>query len=172
MIRNLLQLQNLPQVRPFADNGHNAAVIGLEKDHQHQHGKQLRLREIVTGIPAGVGRKRLLGNFQGLPGQRHRRPGHGSCGIHQGSIEPAYSSALTRISTEPVHSCSFVANLRRHVSSSWSFVNFVSSCLRRAATPPRATSGQMSPRLARTIHPLLIIRTALRTAPSHLIIPP
>jgi hypothetical protein len=86
MMGNFFEFEDFAQVRPIAEDRHDATMIGLEERHEHQHGKQLRLREISAGKPAGIGGKRPFGNLQGLPGQRHRRPRHRSCGIHPAGI--------------------------------------------------------------------------------------
>jgi hypothetical protein len=85
-MRNTLQTDRFPQIRPILDHGHDPSMIELEKGSQHHQGKQLMLRVVLAAVPAGVGRKRALGNLDGLPGQRHRRPRHRTCGIHAGSM--------------------------------------------------------------------------------------
>jgi hypothetical protein len=86
-MRNLGQPQDLSQVRPFGHERDDAAMVGLEKDHQDQQGKELLLREILAAVPAGIGGKGPLRDLHGLPGQRHRRPRHRSCGFHENCIE-------------------------------------------------------------------------------------
>jgi hypothetical protein len=81
-MRNTLQTDGLSQVRPIFDQSHNAAMIDFEKRCQHHQRKQLVLRKILAAVPTGVGRQRTLGNLDGLPGQRHRRPRHRACGFH------------------------------------------------------------------------------------------
>jgi hypothetical protein len=81
-MRHLGQPQGLLEVRPFRHDRHNAAVIGLEKGHEHQQRKELLLGEIPAAEPAGVSRKGLAGNLHRLFGQRHRRTRHRSFGIH------------------------------------------------------------------------------------------
>jgi len=90
-MRNPGQSQGRAQIRPFGDDRHDAAVVGLEKGHQDQQGEHLLLGKIAAAEPAGIGRKGSLGDLQGLPGQRHRRPRHGSCGIHHEYIESLLS---------------------------------------------------------------------------------
>jgi hypothetical protein len=81
-VRHFLQTDRLAYVGPVFDDGHDPAVIELEKRPQHHQREQLVLREILAAEPAGVGGKRTLSDLDGLPGQRHRRPRHGSGGIH------------------------------------------------------------------------------------------
>jgi len=81
-VRHFLQTDRLAYVGPVVDDGHDPAVVELEKRPQHHQREQLVLREILAAEPAGVGGKRMRRDRDGLPGQRHRRPRHGSGGIH------------------------------------------------------------------------------------------
>lgn len=85
-MRNLGQTDRLANVGPVFDDGHERAVVELEKRPQHHQGEQLVLREILAAAPAGVSRKLVSGNQDGLPGQRHRRPRHRSSGIHRENV--------------------------------------------------------------------------------------
>jgi hypothetical protein len=85
-MRNLLQTDRLAHVGPVANDGHDAAMIELEKSAQHHQREELMLREILAAEPAGVGGKLSSGDLDGLPGQRHRRPRHRSGGIHAEDI--------------------------------------------------------------------------------------
>ena len=85
-MRNACQTDRLANIRPILDDGHNPAVVELEKSGQHHQRKQLMLRKILAAVRAGVGRKRVFGNLDGLPGQRHRRPRHRACGFHSPCI--------------------------------------------------------------------------------------
>jgi hypothetical protein len=85
-MRNLLQTDRLADVGPVLDDGHDPAVIELEKRPQHHQREQLVLGEILAAEPAGVGGERTRGDLDGLPGQRHRRPRHRSGGIHSECI--------------------------------------------------------------------------------------
>jgi hypothetical protein len=88
---NFAQSQSLAHLGPFGHQGHNAAVIGLEKSHEHQEGKHLMLGKVLAAAAAGIGGKGLFRDFQGLPGQRHRRPRHRSWSIHPPDIESLIS---------------------------------------------------------------------------------
>jgi len=90
-MRNLGQSQRLAQVRPLGHDRDDAAMVGLEKGHQHQQGKHLVLGKVLAAEPAGISGKGPLRDLQGLPGQRHRRPRHWSCGIHEEDIESLVS---------------------------------------------------------------------------------
>jgi hypothetical protein len=85
-MRNTLQTDRLPHIRPILDHGYNGPVIEFEKRCQHHQRKELVLGEILAAVPTGVGRQRTLGNLDGLPGQRHRRPRHRTCGFHAGMM--------------------------------------------------------------------------------------
>jgi hypothetical protein len=88
---NFLQTDRLANIGPVFDDGHDAAVIEFEKRSQHHQREQLVLREILAAEPAGVSGKRTLSDLDGLPGQRHRRPRHGSSGIHGDNVAPTSS---------------------------------------------------------------------------------
>jgi len=90
-VRNLLQTDRLANIGPVLDDGHDPAVIEFEKRSQHHQREQLVLRKILAAEPAGVGGKRMRRDLDGLPGQRHRRPRHGSGGIHAEYVAPKTS---------------------------------------------------------------------------------
>ena len=79
---HLVDLQDGPEVRGIAKNLDDASVIGLEEELQGEHGQELVLREIPAGKLAGISRQRPLGNPNGHPGQRIRRPRHAALGCH------------------------------------------------------------------------------------------
>jgi hypothetical protein len=82
----LKTMQYHPSGRWLVDHGHDPSMIELEKGSQHHQCKQLMLRVVFAAARAGVGRKRALGNLDGLPGQRHRRTRRNASfggGIHQ-----------------------------------------------------------------------------------------
>jgi hypothetical protein len=81
-MRNFLQTDRLANVRPVFDYRHDPAMVEFEKRSQHHQREQLMLRVVLAAEPAGVGRQCACSNFDGLPGQRHRRPRHGSHGFH------------------------------------------------------------------------------------------
>jgi len=81
-MRNTLQTNRLSHIRPIVDQGHDATMIDFQKRRQHHQRKQLMLGKVLAAEPAGVGRQSTLRNFDGLPGQRHRRPRHRTCGFH------------------------------------------------------------------------------------------
>ena len=81
-MRNPLQTNRLPNVRPFGDHRDNASVIEFEKGGQYHQREELMLGEVLAAVSAGVGRQRPLSYLDGLPGQRHRRPRHRTSGFH------------------------------------------------------------------------------------------
>ena len=81
-MRNSSQSKRLSQIRPIGEQGDDATMIDFQKGRQHHQCEQLMLRKILAAVPAGVGRQRTLGNLDGLPGQRHRRPRHRAWGFH------------------------------------------------------------------------------------------
>jgi hypothetical protein len=81
-MRNLLQADRLANVRPILDDCHDSAMVEFEKCGQHHQREQLMLGVVLAAEPAGVGRQCARSNLDGLPGQRHRRPRHGSRGFH------------------------------------------------------------------------------------------
>jgi hypothetical protein len=85
-MRNALQTDRFAHVRPVGDYRDNATMVDLQRRHQDQQRKELRLREVPATVPAGVSRKCPFGNLDGLPGQRHRRLGHRTCGFHERSF--------------------------------------------------------------------------------------
>jgi len=81
-MRHTRQTEHSANVGPILHHRDDAAMVELEIGCQHHQREQLVLRKILAAEPTGVGRQGGLRNLQGLPGQRHRRPRHRSCGFH------------------------------------------------------------------------------------------
>lgn len=81
-MRNLFQTDRLANVGPVLDHGYDPAVVEFQKCAQHHQRKELMLGVVLAAEPAGVGGKSACSNFDGLPGQRHRRPRHRPGGFH------------------------------------------------------------------------------------------
>jgi hypothetical protein len=71
-MRNFLQAQGLADIGPVLHDGHDAAMVELEKSPKDHQGKELVLRVILAAAPAGVSGESVRGDLDGLPGQRHR----------------------------------------------------------------------------------------------------
>jgi len=81
-MRNLFQADRLANVGPVFDQVYDPAVVELQKRAQHHQRKELMLGVVLAAEPAGIGRQGARSNFDGLPGQCHRRPRHRSSGFH------------------------------------------------------------------------------------------
>jgi hypothetical protein len=86
-MRNLFQTDRLANVGPVFDHGYDPAVVEFQKRAQHHQRNELVLGVVLAAEPAGVGGKSARSNFDGLPGQRHRRPRHRSSGFHAKYIQ-------------------------------------------------------------------------------------
>lgn len=77
-MRHLAQPQDVPEVAPLGEQRGETAVIRPQELSQHQHGKELRLGEVVPRAAARVRRQGSTADGQGFPRQAHGRFRHGT----------------------------------------------------------------------------------------------
>ena len=80
-MRNLPELQNLPEIRPLGDHLGGLSVVGLEELPQRQHREMLGLIKILATELGGVRREPLLADRKGGPRQIQSGLGHGGHGL-------------------------------------------------------------------------------------------
>jgi hypothetical protein len=79
-VRDLLQPQGSPQIRPFGQDGHDPAKIHLEENLENQNREQLGRCEIVARKPAGIGSQACFAHRQRHASQSPWRPRHSAHG--------------------------------------------------------------------------------------------
>ena len=62
---NLSEAQGLPEVGPFAEELHEAAVVLVQELAEDEHGEELGLGKVVTGLGAGEGGQGAARDTQG-----------------------------------------------------------------------------------------------------------
>lgn len=80
-MRNLLELQDLPEIRPLGNHLCGLSVVGLEELAQSQHREVLGLIEILATELGGVRCEPLLADRKGGPRQIQRGLGHSGHGL-------------------------------------------------------------------------------------------
>lgn len=80
-MRNLLELQDLPEIRPLGDHLGGLPVVGLEELAQGQHREVLGLIEVLTTELGGVRREPFLADREGGLRQIQSGLGHGGHGL-------------------------------------------------------------------------------------------